>query len=282
MGMVNGLRHSDIPTNAEGACMCILCCYCCSCAPLRRQCDVHSLQDRFLSIATHINPHHSHIRVVPTDLENWPIGGPITAGIVGRFGNLRVCFGEKWQDSAWASNAGVSCFLNSRPDDVHVFNFGLWHNNPLGVPNAVGYMIRFLQDSARARKQAPPHLVWSESLPQHFKAPGGLYHDDTSKIKPGCMQTAHHEKLSNFRNKLTLPMLDNSSLLDVAPVHVFRGWRLLAGYPRSHNHKVDSKLDCTHWCQYDGSVLSAVVHILLSDISRAFWGRSWGSDAATK
>eukprot|EP00873_Tetraselmis_striata_P018712 jgi/Tetstr1/438976/TSEL_027468.t1 len=199
-----------------------------------------------------------------------------------RFGNLRVCFGEKWQDSAWASNAGVSCFLNSRPDDVHVFNFGLWHNNPLGVPNAVGYMIRFLQDSARARKQAPPHLVWSESLPQHFKAPGGLYHDDTSKIKPGCMQTAHHEKLSNFRNKLTLPMLDNSSLLDVAPVHVFRGWRLLAGYPRSHNHKVDSKLDCTHWCQYDGSVLSAVVHILLSDISRAFWGRSWGSDAATK
>eukprot|EP00873_Tetraselmis_striata_P001964 jgi/Tetstr1/422228/TSEL_013080.t1 len=188
-----------------------------------------------------------------------------------RFGKLKLCFGEKWKDSAWVSPESVSCFLNSAPDDVHVLNFGLWHNDAAGVPRAVQSMARFFQTAARARAQPLPHLVWLETAPQHFNSKGGLYYRRRGKVKPGCMERAQPAQLSNFRNKMTLRILDDAHLLSVAPMHIFRSWQMLAAHPELHNRVNRGMLDCTHWCAYDGSVLSALAHILLSDISRTFW-----------
>eukprot|EP00873_Tetraselmis_striata_P007464 jgi/Tetstr1/427728/TSEL_017852.t1 len=189
-----------------------------------------------------------------------------------RFGTVRVCFGDRFRDAAWEQPSTVSCFLNSGPGDVHVLNYGLWHNDALGVPVATSKLAQFLKDAGAQQKL--PHLVWFESTPQHFKSKGGLYYSDTTKIAPGgCMVNPSMRTLaaSEFRNRLTLSTLNDAELLRVAPLHVFRSWALLAPHPKLHTQHDDGKLDCTHWCQYDGNVLTATAQVLLSDISRAFW-----------
>lgn len=118
--------------------------------------------------------------------------------------------------------------------------------------------------------------VWFESTPQHFRSEGGLYFTDMRKISPGgCMNKPdmHQLEASEFRNRLTLSTLNNVELLHRVPLHVFRSWALLAPYPRLHTQYDGRNLDCTHWCQYDGSVLTAMANVLLSDILRVFWTR---------
>lgn len=187
----------------------------------------------------------------------------------GRFGTLTLCYGERWKDTAWVHRKHISCFLNSGPDDVHVLNFGVWHNVPDGIPRAVNSMMDYLR--AQAQAQPLPHLVWMESLPQHFNSPGGLYYTRRGRVKPGCMRRVQPGRLSNFRNKKTLSLLRDPRRQGAAALHVFRTWDMLAPHPELHNHVNSGALDCTHWCAYHGGALTAIAHLLLSDISRAFW-----------
>eukprot|EP00873_Tetraselmis_striata_P036450 jgi/Tetstr1/456714/TSEL_043414.t1 len=186
-----------------------------------------------------------------------------------RFGTLTLCYGERWKDTAWVHRKHISCFLNSGPDDVHVLNFGVWHNVPDGIPRAVNSMMDYLR--AQAQAQPLPHLVWMESLPQHFNSPGGLYYTRRGRVKPGCMRRVQPGRLSNFRNKKTLSLLRDPRRQGAAALHVFRTWDMLAPHPELHNHVNSGALDCTHWCAYHGGALTAIAHLLLSDISRAFW-----------
>jgi hypothetical protein len=187
---------------------------------------------------------------------------------------MKICFGDLFEDSAFHKPETVSCFINSSPTDVHVLNYGMWHNDPRGIPVATNALSAFLKAVAGHRgEEGMPHMVWFETTPQHFLGKGGLFSTRPGALRKGCMTEAPLDEMRDleFRNRLTLPILNTISLQAVAPMYLFRTWELLAPHPRLHAQISKDKVDCVHWCAYDGNVLMALGRLLLSDVSRMFW-----------
>jgi len=194
-----------------------------------------------------------------------------------RFGNLKVCYGDVLKDSAFYDTTTTPCFVNSAATDIHVINYGMWHNDRRGLPVATKALSTFLRAMAVHKgMDAMPRIVWFETTPQHFLSKGGLFSAKPGTIQKGCMTEAPLAQMRKleFRNRVTLPLLNSSSLQEVAPMHVFRTWELFAPHPKLHDQRSQGKIDCVHWCEYDGGAVMALGEILLSDLSRAFWGAS--------
>mmetsp|Transcript_4499 Transcript_4499/g.10927 ORF Transcript_4499/g.10927 Transcript_4499/m.10927 type:complete len:90 (-) Transcript_4499:512-781(-) len=78
-----------------------------------------------------------------------------------------------------------------------------------------------------------------------------------------------------FRNRISLEILAEFSTPE-RPVYVFRNWELLVQHPELHaQYNVEKggarKMDCTHWCHYEGNVLMALARRLLSQLAQTFW-----------
>ena len=198
-----------------------------------------------------------------------------------RFGNIRLCY-VRVRNHAF-THAGMACqFLHSSPSDVFVFNVGLWHNSGKEAIVATSAWSRFVKAAWEGgmKERGMPHIVWMETPPQHFNTKGGLYQ---FKGNGGsCLQSVRNAKVlrsEEFRNKNAEGSVQQVADHTGVPLHMFSTWELLVHHPELHvQYDTDGngrrKLDCSHWCQYDGNALGALSHMLLSDIRSLFWGRS--------
>jgi hypothetical protein len=165
-------------------------------------------------------------------------------------------------------------FAKSDSSDIHVLNDGLWNVSHRRIPPATSALSTFFENmSAHKGSAAMPHVVCFETPPQHFQSKGGLYSAKPGMIGMGCMKKVSMDGMRKheLRNRITLGILNSSSLQETTPMHLFRTWELFAPHPKLHVQYSLGKLDCAHWGEYDGGDLTALVKILLSDLSRTFW-----------
>ena len=225
-------------------------------------------------------------------------------GRIGRgcvtFGNIRLCY-VRVKDNVFVDSRQDCQFLHARPSDVFVFNVGLWHNSKSKSAMSMGAFSQFVhdaatfrakhnysgsvessaaaaasQDAARGDGGVMPNIVWMETPPQHFKgSPGGHY---SMKAK-GCNAKPMLDAMraAEFRNKIAEQSI-RRKVSQVAPVHIFETWEHLLRHSKLHVQRDTIgtkgpavKVDCSHWCQYEGNALGALSHMLLSDVVSGFW-----------
>jgi hypothetical protein len=80
-----------------------------------------------------------------------------------QFGSLTVCIIPITQHVFTTETA--PCLFSARPNDVHVFNVGMWHNQESTMLPAVKAFKTFV-NSAIEDGRTLPHMLWQESTPQ--------------------------------------------------------------------------------------------------------------------
>jgi len=183
------------------------------------------------------------------------------------FGSLRICHYKSRADVLDAQVA--PCLLQALPNDVYLFNVGVWHQSPETVTAAVTSFRTFIQQ-AKASGHVLPRLVFRESSPQHFKTPGG--HFASSPRGRGCLERQDTEDMADleFRNRAAISALKD---LDIDVMYL---WELLRPWPQQHvgavcgvNEKI---CDCTHWCESQpGSIVKAMAKLTLSDLLQTYF-----------
>ena len=117
-----------------------------------------------------------------------------------------------------------------------------------------------------------PNFIWRETQAQHFDTPGGNYvKDHPSAFQPCQNKTVEHMAEHEFRNRAAANVLRNAGI-PVLPV-----WQLTAASAAHHpgplsqvNEAGDHVMDCTHFCQYAGSVLDAWITMLQNLLEALF------------
>eukprot|EP00873_Tetraselmis_striata_P025938 jgi/Tetstr1/446202/TSEL_033747.t1 len=189
-------------------------------------------------------------------------GAPCRKDSCTTWGSLTVCAMRTNEHPLQRDTA--PCLLAGAPNDVHVFNVGMWHNSKGAMGHAVGAFAAFVRRARMAGEQLP-HLVWRESTPQHFAAPGGNY---PGRRGGACLKTAAAKQMEGreFRNAATWAALGDLDL------HIAFAWELLKLHPELHVQKFKgTETDCSHWCETPTGAVSALAHVLLSDVFRTYW-----------
>jgi hypothetical protein len=193
-----------------------------------------------------------------------------------RHGSLHVCFLRTNINPIIEESA--ACLLQASPDDVHVFNTGLWIHSKGEAASAVRGFRRFIE-YAREAGMTLPRIVWRETTPQHFaSSPYGTFVEraatkKTKKTPQRCMSAVDEAamKKGDFRNKVAFAVLKGMEDIDV-----FKAWEMLM--PLAQHHKVERVVkkpgppDCTHWCETPDGPMFALCRILISDIFKRYWG----------
>lgn len=197
-----------------------------------------------------------------------------------KFGdNLRVCKTAQLRDSVFAFLGSVGCFLNSPPNTVHIMNLGIWFNDAKTLDVSMQGFIHFLT-SARGFNMTLPHMVWIDTVPQHYPDKGGQYIEGRT-YKGKCTPHDPQEMIKyEWRNRSTVKWLKMLAGKGI-PVDYFSRWQYLYDKGELHTgwrpgsvkngQKKSGDLDCSHWCQYDGFIFDAISTVLISDISRKYW-----------
>ena len=203
-------------------------------------------------------------------------------GLAGRIGNVHLHH-VRVEKQVLQNREHINA-LFCDPESVHVINIGVWHNKRKDYINALTYFVRFIKSAVNAGISLP-HIVWRETLPQHFASQGGHFVKSNNKRQPTwpCMSnTDIGDGLSllnsEWRNNIAIKILRENlhgifgPELQKTVVDVFPAWRLLLHQPIYHyGGKSSTHIDCTHWCSYPGDGLEGLALILFSDIINTYW-----------
>mmetsp|Transcript_4768 Transcript_4768/g.12288 ORF Transcript_4768/g.12288 Transcript_4768/m.12288 type:complete len:363 (+) Transcript_4768:163-1251(+) len=183
------------------------------------------------------------------------------------FGSLRICHYKSRADVLDAKVA--PCLLQARPNDVYLFNVGVWHHRPETVTAAIINFRTFIHQ-AKANGHILPRLAFRESSPQHFKTIGG--HFASGPRGRGCLERQDTEAMAEleFRNRAAVSALKD---LDIDVMYM---WELLKPWPQHHVgaacRENENICDCTHWCESQpGSIMKAMAKLTLSDLLQTYF-----------